>query len=146
MLSKKRGLESNGNIAGALAEASQAIATTDFKKPKVANLANFNIIDVISSEYFENETNARDEIEKKSSNSKENEKITCNGVELVREKTATSAKPEYIYDLYYTKSDEIHLDMLYPNNFEIKSFKNFQDVDLVDDNFEDEYDGLIELF
>ncbi len=146
MLSKKRGLESNGNIAEILAENNQTnvAAVADFKKPKVANLANVNIIDVISSEYFNSEASAR--LEKISSKENEHqsvaetEKITCNGVELVREKTG---KPEFIYDLYYTKSDEIHLDLLYPNNFEIKSMNNFQNVDLVDDNLDDDCDGIL---
>jgi hypothetical protein len=69
--------------------------------------------------------------------SKQNDTITCNGVEMKREKVENindtqeevvekridieSESDEYIYDIYYTKQNDIHLDLLYPNNFEIKS-------------------------
>jgi hypothetical protein len=141
MISKKRGLESSTSDMP-----SSNSTTFDNKKPKVSNLSNFNIIDVISSEYFnDEETNKVNEKETTAAyKSKPAEKITCNGKELIREKTEIATKPEYIYDLYYTKSEDIHLDLLYPNNYEIKSFNNYRDVDLVDDNDDDDdYNGLL---
>jgi hypothetical protein len=128
-----------------------------------SNLTNVNIIDVISSEYFAEEatnylkdSNSNQNVNSNSNNkqvvksnnetsSKEN-RLTCNGVEMIREKTTSptskTTTSEYIYDIYYTKNPEIHLDLLYANNYEIKSYNFMHDVDLVDDNANDDDEDL----
>ncbi len=52
----------------------------------------------------------------------------CNEKPLIKE---PNTKTDYIYDIYYTKSnDQIHLDLLYPNNYTITPFYE----DLIFDN------------
>ena len=167
MISKKRGLESDDfdsnennkkESSSTSSDESDNSLKTDGTSKKlkqsttINNLSNVNIIDVISSEYFkeENKENEKEDLSKQTSGRQNNsEKIACNGVEMIREKIvdplATSAKSsEYIYDIYYTKSDDIHLDLLYANNFEIKSHNIYKDVELVDDtnnNGHEEYEN-----
>ena len=146
MVGKKRGLESlksvenlstnadGDNAKESNVDKARSTPSTDLsdnKKSRISSLSNVNIIDVISCENFREE------------------KIACNEVEMIREKTkplgaesSLAVKSQYIYDIYYTKNEDIHLDLLYPNNFQIKSYNNYQDVDLVEDtNPVDGYDS-----
>ena len=46
---------------------------------------------------------------------------------------------EYVYDIYYAKNLDIHLDLLYPDNFTINSF----DLEF-DDNIQEEPEEFYE--
>lgn len=143
LLNKKRGIESQSSI---VAQRRTAKANS--------NLDNVNIIDVISSEYIANEPS--DAVTSTPAVTK-NERLTCNGVEMIREKCDINSTPakktrdtavnqiefdsktnEYVYDIYYTKNMDIHLDLLYPNNFEIKSASLDDRIELLDDNYVDD--------
>ncbi len=144
LLNKKKGIE-----------ASNKLATKDEKKN---NFNDVNVIDVISSDYIANEiTNNEPATVNKS------ERLTCNGVEMIREKCSTnnrnnskevangqiefdSKTNEYVYDIYYTKNMDIHLELLYPNNFEIKSATLADNIEFLDDNYVDEPFGIIRYF
>src|SRR5690606_16007273 len=136
MVNKKRGFTSLLSVDN-LASVEQTAQLNDEKKSKFDDLSNVNIIDVVSSEYFDSSKDKEEEKNEKETNGKEEKsKITCNGVEMIREKVAAvdaTKNSKYVYDIYYTKNENIHLDLLYPNNFEIKAFSNYKDVDLVDD-------------
>lgn len=104
LLNKKRGVENlNEQTIETITNKEQSLDKTELA---INNYGEMNIIDVVSSEYDD----------KKDTN---NEKITCNGIELIKEKVTSPVK--YVYDLYYAKNNEIHLDLLYPNNFTINS-------------------------
>lgn len=133
VVDKKRGLENDELMEVQVAEN---------KRSRAANgdLENVNIIDVmISSEYFaqEDDKNVIDT----TTPSENKEKITINGVEMIREKKKESEN--YIYDLYYVKSDNLagHLDLLYPNSYEIRAYSYYKDAELINDNEDDEPDG-----
>jgi hypothetical protein len=60
------------------------------------------------------------------------ERLTCNDVELIREKI--TEKPNelgYVYDIYYANTNDIYLDLLYSNNYEIKSYNDYENLELV---------------
>lgn len=132
-----------------------------FKQQTGGFIDDVNIIDVISTDYLVDEDESKDgDAEKKKKKNvgeeKTVEKITCNGVELIREKvTASGNSPnaktssgfggkkdanDYVYDLYYTKTNDIHLDLLYPNNYEIKSYMH-ESSELIDENNDDDEEG-----
>lgn len=107
--------------------------SADNKKAKVSCDENINIIDVLLDE-----NSSADDTKIESLNEQINT-ITCNGVNLIREK-CTTENNSYVYDIYYTKNPEIHLDLLYPNNYEIRSYNIYQDIDLIDDSLKKEVD------
>ncbi len=150
MLNKKRGIESQSPIV--------VQRRTDKAN---SNLDNVNIIDVISSEYIADESNGA---VTSTPAATKNERLTCNGVEMIREKCSTNNTPtkktketvvnqiefdsktnEYVYDIYYTKNMDIHLDLLYPNNFEIKSASLDDRIELLDDNYVDDPEGNLKF-
>lgn len=47
---------------------------------------------------------------------------------------------DYVYDIYYAKNLDIHLDLLYPNNFTIASYNNLE----FDDNVVEEPEEFYE--
>ncbi|RNA33692.1 putative RNA polymerase II nuclear localization SLC7A6OS [Brachionus plicatilis] len=100
----------------------------DNKKAKVNTDENINIIDVVLNENFSPD---------KQKNENQHEKITCNGIDLIREKCEVPNNA-YVYDIYYTKNSDVHLDLLYPNNYEIRSYNIYQDIDLIDDSVKKE--------
>ena len=124
-----------------------------------------NIIDVISAEYAGDEDeqvdSRKDTDDRRYDTPAKKEKITCNGIEMLREKISPggdahkhavnskttvssekkSAQSEYVYDIYYLKSNEIYLDLLYANNFEIKAFNEVESADLLNDKDSDENEG-----
>ena len=58
--------------------------------------------------------------------------MTCNDVELIREKIAENQNElGYVYDIYYANTNDIYLDLLYSNNYEIKSYNDYENVELV---------------
>ena len=90
------------------------------KEPKLSNI---NILNVMPSIY--------------------NNKINCNGVELIREKVnqqevTSKDEDKYVYDIYYVKNSEIDLNLLYSNKYEIKSgfIENDELVDELNDEEE----------
>ena len=152
LLSKKRGVENLDDTTMTKLTSTES-TNTKFSKNKtelaIHNYGNMNIIDVISSDYIETAAPSVDETNKRG---KKADAITCNGVELIREKVSPINKSrrnveldlkqnEYVYDIYYAKNVDIHLDLLYPNNFEIKSFN--QNLEF-DDNLLDEPDDVYE--
>jgi hypothetical protein len=99
---------------------------------KLKALDEFNIIDIISSEY----TQTTPTLEKTMASPS---KISCNGIEMIREKVASSSsvsmikdEEQFVYDIYFTKNLDLHLNLLYSNNYEIKS-SSYDDVELVDE-------------
>ena len=93
------------------------------KEPKLSNI---NILNVMPSIY--------------------NNKINCNGVELIREKVnqqevTSKDEDKYVYDIYYVKNSEIDLNLLYSNKYEIKSgfIENDELVDELNDEEECSY-------
>jgi hypothetical protein len=99
---------------------------------KLKALDEFNIIDIISSEY----TQTTPPLEKTMASPS---KISCNGIEMIREKVASSSsvsmikdEEQFVYDIYFTKNLDLHLNLLYSNNYEIKS-SSYDDVELVDE-------------
>jgi len=155
MLNKKRGIET---------QQSPLLAEQTHSAKNKSNLENVNIIDVISSEYVvvtdEPSTTTNDTVTSTPAIPK-TERLTCNGVEMIREKCQLNSTPtkkstgketvvmntliefdsktnEYVYDIYYTKNLDIHLDLLYPNNFEIKSASLDDRIELLDDNYLDD--------
>lgn len=103
----------------------------DNKKAKVSSDENVNIINVFLEE------NLSENDSKIESANEKTDTITCNGINLIREK-CNAPNNSYVYDIYYTKNPEIHLDLLYPNNYEIRSYNIYQDIDLIDDNLQNE--------
>ena len=145
LLNKKRGLdttdETNSQEINGEPEAKKKSSKDSGKKLKTLNFDEVNIIDVISKEYFD-ESEASDvsknlDKNKKATNDSPS-RITCNGVELIREKVTPKKESQYVYDIYYTKNTDIHLDLLYTNNYEIKSCNNNDHQELVDDCDSDE--------
>ena len=151
LLNKKRGIQNDTPMS--------SIKTKSFN----TDLNDFNIIDVISSDYVNTETES-DLFDSPSTTTSKTERLTCNGIEMIREKCVTSTaikQPklketnaqiefdsktnEYVYDIYYTKNMDIHLDLLYPSNFEIKSATNDDKIELLDENG-DEAEGLYLFF
>lgn len=149
MVSKKRGLNQSESNSTNLNEIPTKPAVEKRFKPRIRtnnnNLDNINIIDVISSDYFNEEDTKKtqDKPEDKAAN-----RIACNGVEMVREKVATESEKiddGYVYDIYYApKSNEsIHLDLLYPSNVEIRGCSLYTESELIDErNSSDEKEGL----
>ncbi|CAF1001861.1 unnamed protein product [Brachionus calyciflorus] len=122
---KKRGLSIDH-------ETDEQTEDEDSKKIKVCSESkNINIIDVVLTEKSPEKKNKNDDDKK--------ETITCNGVNLIREKCEPQ-ETGYVYDIYYTKNSDIHLDLLYPNNYEIRSYNVYQDIDLIDDTVQKEVD------
>lgn len=118
LLNKKRGVENlNEQTIETITNKEKSLDKTELA---INNYGEMNIIDVVSSEYDDNYKKEAD-----------NEKITCNGIELIKEKVPQPVK--YVYDLYYAKNNEIHLDLLYPNNFTINSL----DIQFDDNIFEE---------
>lgn len=120
--------------------------------PKRLKLLNkdFNIIDIVSSEYF-NETDKKEAStiasQKEQNTTSTANKITCNGVEMIREKVdAKSQEEKFVYDIYFTKSKDLHLDMLYSNNYEIKSSNYYDNIELIDEKNLVEGDEECKLF
>lgn len=143
LLNKKRGIENTAPTND---------STESVTQPKLVHLKNINIIDVISSEYVnQDETHQAASTSTTTTTSAtsqtKTERVTCNGVEMIREKSSPSSKKqieydtktnEYVYDIYYARNMDIHLDLLYPNNFEIKSGVYDEKIELLDENGEDE--------
>ena len=151
MVSKKRGLNQSESNSTNLSEIPSKPAVEKRFKPRIrtnnSNLDNINIIDVISSDYFnEEDTKKTEDKPEKAAN-----RIACNGVEMVREKVATESEKiddGYVYDIYYApKSNEsIHLDLLYPSNVEIRGCSLYTESELIDErNSSDEKEGLFLL-
>ncbi len=97
------------------------------KEPKLSNV---NILNVMPSIY--------------------NNKINCNGVELIREKVnqqkvTLNDEEKYVYDIYYVKNSEIDLNLFYSNNYEIKS-GFIENDDLVDDLNDEEECNFLSSF
>ena len=110
---------------------------------KMKSLAEFNIIDLVSSEYFtENDSSKRETKSKTQENVPSPSKITCNGVEMIREKVIKQEE-QFVYDIYFTKNTDLHLDLLYSNSYEIKSSNNYDNIELVDEKClkDDEEEG-----
>ena len=122
------------------------VLTTDDKdesKGTSSNLNDINVIDVIPSTYLMSDD---DESVSASNKSPEVNQITCNDVVMIREKVNNKEekKPvnnEYVYDIYYVKNSNIHLDLLYANNYEIKPFINENDLLICDDRADEKEDG-----
>jgi len=95
---------------------------------KESKLSNVNILNVMPSIY--------------------NNKINCNGVELIREKVnqqvTSKDEDKYVYDIYYVKNSEIDLNLFYSNNYEIKS--GFIENEELVDEVNDEEECSISLF
>ena len=124
----------------------EKVSALNSKKQKAFEMENVNIIDIISSDYFNGTPVTAEDVtgatlvapSTKSPSSQTpspSNKITCNGVEMIREKVVPSPHAEkYVYDIYFTKNADLHLDLLYSNNYEIKSSNNYDHVELVDEN------------
>ena len=66
---------------------------------------------------------------------------------MIREKVdAKSQEEKFVYDIYFTKSKDLHLDMLYSNNYEIKSSNYYDNIELVDEKNLVEGDEECRLF
>lgn len=162
VLAKKRGLSqcNEAHTNGHSRKEDAKNATESSKKCKnEEDLDNVNIIDVISSEYFKDElSHANKQEEAKEKPKATPEKISCNGVEMIREKLATvesckspSKRPnateaDYVYDFYYAKSNDpnIYFDLLYPNaNFEIKSYSLYGESELMDERNSSDEQGNV---
>jgi len=128
------------------------------------NFNDVNIIDVISSDYITNDDSSS--TSSSLNNNTKSERLTCNGIEMIREKCSSSTNSqssskevaingsqiefdsktnEYVYDIYYTKNMDIHLELLYPNNFEIKSATLADNIEFLDENYVDEPFGIIKF-
>lgn len=129
--------------------ASKAAETRKKSRKNSILLDNFNIIDVVASDYFcQDDQEPEPESQKPAA---EGEQITCNNVVLIREKVTTTAKKdvpkgpvldaasnEYVYDIYYTKNSNINLDLLYANNYEITPMVNKNQLIILDENQDDD--------
>lgn len=128
LLNKKRGVEALDN------ETIENITNKDLSLDKteiaINNYGDMNILDVVSSDVHDEENLNK--------NTKQSERFTCNGVELIQEKV-NKKQNEYVYDIYYAKNLDIHLDLLYPDNFTINSF----DLEF-DDNIQEEPEEFYE--
>lgn len=142
VLSKKRGLNSeNGRESenGSNVENEQQRLKSRRAEDATDTLENVNIIDVISSEYFKEDEGGEGTSASKKTPSRTPEKISCNGVEMTREKATTSpgrADSSYVYDIYYARFNPTvhsHLDLLYPSNIEVKSYGLYGESELIDE-------------
>lgn len=137
VLSKKRGFDDNEFKKSESLENKQNIQLFD----------NINIIDVISSDYFDNEKSvneiSKDFNEEKKKESTKKTHLICNGVEMVREKCKIKAnKSAYVYDIYYSQTNSAYLDFLQQENIEIKSHGLFEESELMDNHeLAEEKDG-----
>lgn len=133
LLNKKRGIDNLDT--NTIEKISNKEATLDRTELAINKYGDMNILDVVSSEIHDEE---EEEIGGSKSMKRSNEKIVCNGVELLKEKVIN----EYVYDIYYAKNQDIHLDLLYPSNFTINSFDlEFEENDEADEFYEDDEDS-----
>ena len=61
---------------------------------------------------------------------------------MIREKVIKQEE-QFVYDIYFTKNTDLHLDLLYSNSYEIKSSNNYDNIELVDEKClkDDEEEG-----
>lgn len=126
LLDKKRGVENLDNKT--IENITKKEMSIDKTELAINNYGDMNILEIEEEQ----------EVCDSSKNKAESDRITCNGVELEREKLDLSNG--YVYDIYYAKNQEIHLDLLYPNNFTINSF----DLDLRPENIQGEPEEFYE--
>lgn len=137
LLKKKRGIDNLDNSTiESITNRKISIENTELA---INNYGDMNILDVVPSEIQE-----EDDVEaKKIINNPD--RIMCNGVELLKEKISPAKqKNEYVYDIYYAKNQDIHLDLLYPSNFTINAFDLQLDENVKEDEeefYEDDEDS-----
>jgi len=114
-------------------EVSESVQEQHDKRSK--NLDDVNIIDVLPASILNEDERLLDHRQENKSPklSKQNEeRLTCNDVELIREKiTEKTNELGYVYDIYYANTNDIYLDLLYSNNYEIKSYNDYENLELV---------------
>jgi hypothetical protein len=145
LVNKKRMHDEETKIETPVVKRDETDELQEATSKKLKSFDDFNIIDIISSEYFsetskkEKDTVKSNQIEQSSTavaaTAPQPSKITCNGVEMIREKVDRKSHGEqFVYDIYFTKSkDLLPLDFLYSNNYEIKSSNYYDNIELVDE-------------
>lgn len=130
LLNKKRGVdELDTNTIGRITSKEVSLDKTE---QAINDYGDMNILDVELDIGTDADLNAEN---------RSSERISCNGVELIREKNMEIKKQsDYVYDIYYAKNLDIHLDLLYPNNFTIASYDALE----FDDNIVEEPEEFYE--
>lgn len=128
VVNKKRRISHEHNL-----EESESVETKQDKRLK--NLDDVNIIDVLPTSILNEEEIFLNSMQQNKSSKpakQSEERLTCNDVELIREKIAENQNElGYVYDIYYANTNDIYLDLLYSNNYEIKSYNDYENVELV---------------
>lgn len=111
---------------------------------KIKKLDSVHIIDVVSSQYAEESSKNANTLNQNLDKEKNVEQL--NGEVIIEEKDESkktdTTKPDYVYDIYYTKNNDIHLDIINLNNLEIKSYNYYEEAELVDDASDPEPEGI----
>lgn len=111
---------------------------------KIKKMDSVHIIDVVSSQYAEESSKNANTLNQNLDKEKNVEQL--NGEVIIEEKDESkktdTTKPDYVYDIYYTKNNDIHLDIINLNNLEIKSYNYYEEAELVDDASDPEPEGI----